>query len=373
MLQVISSSPGDLQPVFTALLANATRICEAKFGNLFLREGDAFRAVAWHGDPTYFDHWRESLIIPSDEPRIPLARLVETKQPVHVADLRAEPAYKAGFAPLATLIDSGGARTLLIVPMLKEHILVGAISIYRQEVRPFGDKQIELVQNFANQAVIAIENTRLLNELRQSLEQQTATADVLKVISSSPGALEPIFKALLENATQLCGASYGNMYLCEGDAFRSVALHGVLPAAYAERWGTGALFQPGPDVPLTHAAKTRQPFQIADIRAGQPYMDGDPLALSAVNDAGILAVLAVPMLKESDLVGAIVIYSKEARPFTGKQIELLENFASQAVIAIENARLLNELRESLSSRPPPPTCSKSSAVRRSTCGWCSTR
>ena len=233
------------------------------------------------------------------------------------------------------------------LPMLKENELIGSFSLYRQEVRPFTDKQIALIQNFAAQAVIAIENTRLLNELRESLEQQTATADVLKVISSSPGALEPIFKALLENATQLCGASYGNMYLCEGEAFRSVAVHGVLPAAYTERWGTGALFRPGPYVPLTRAAETRQPFQIADIRASQPYVDGDPLALSAVNDADILGVLAVPMLKESDLVGAIVIYSKEARPFADKQIELLENFASRAVIAIDNTRLLNELRESL--------------------------
>ena len=216
-----------------------------------------------------------------------------------------------------------------------------------QEVRPFTDKQIELVQNFAAQAVIAIENTRLLNELRESLQQQTATADVLKVISSSPGALEPVFKALLENATRLCGASYGNLWLCEGDAFRSVALHGELPATYMERWGTGALFRPEPDVPLalTTAAKTRQPFQIADLRASQPYLEGNPLALSAVDDAGILAVLAVPMLKEGEVVGAILIYSREARPFAEKQIELLENFAAQAVIAIENTRLLNELRE----------------------------
>ena len=158
VLQVISSSPGELDPVFTAMLANATRICEAQFGNFMLREGRTFRAVAWHGEPTYVENLqREPLIVLSDDTRTPLARLIETTEPVHVADLRSEPAYKAsGFAPLATLIDRGGARTLLVVPMLKENILVGAISMYRQEVRPFSDKQIELVQNFANQAELEV-------------------------------------------------------------------------------------------------------------------------------------------------------------------------------------------------------------------------
>ena len=345
VLQIISSSGGDLEPVFATMLGNAARICDAKFGNIFRWDGDALCLVATHNTPPAFVEYRKRRPLPL-KPNLPFSRMVAAKAVVHCADAAALPAYTEQRDPdVVAAVELGGIRTFLAVPMLKENNLIGALIAYRQEIRPFSDKQIELVKNFAAQAVIAIENARLLNELRQSLQQQTATAEVLKVISSSPGALEPVFRALLENATQLCGASYGNLYLCEGDGFRSVALHGVLPVAYTERWGIGALFQPGPDVPLARAAKTRQPFQIADIRAGEPYLDGNPLAVSAVNDAGILAVLAVPMLKERDLVGAIVIYSKEARPFTGKQIELLENFASQAVIAIDNARLLNELRQ----------------------------
>jgi GAF domain-containing protein len=265
---------------------------------------------------------------------------------VHVANLANENVYVAQREPSSVAaVELGGIRTLLLMPMLKEKELIGAFSVYRQEVRPFTDKQIELVQNFAAQAVIAIENARLLSELRESLEQQTATADVLKVISSSLGELEPVFTALLENGTRLCGASYGSMWLAEGDAFRCVAIHGVLSSEYTKRWGTGALIRPGPDVPIARAAKTKRPFQISDIRASQVYRDGNPLAVSAVDDAGMQAIIAVPMLKENDFFGAIAIYSKEARSFTDKQIELLENFASQAVIAIENARLLNELRQ----------------------------
>ena len=176
VLQVISGSPGELEPVFAAMLGSATRICEAEFGNFFLREGETFRAVAWHGEPTYVENWRQQpLTIKTEEPHIPLARLVETKQRVHVADLRKDVAYKAGFTPLVTLVDKGGARTLLIVPMLKEHTLIGAIALYRQQVRPFTGKQIALVENFAAQAVIAIENTRLLRELRER------TDDVVKL------------------------------------------------------------------------------------------------------------------------------------------------------------------------------------------------
>jgi GAF domain-containing protein len=266
-----------------------------------------------------------------------------------VDDVLADPEYtyfetqkKAGF------------RTFLGVPLLRENSPIGVIILGRKTVAPFTDKQIELVTTFADQAVIAIENVRLFDEvqartrdLSESLEQQTATADVLKVISSSPGELEPVFSAMLENAIRLCEASYGNMWLCEGEDFRTAARHGPLPPAFLEKWRNGTLFRLGPEVPLVRAAKTGQPVQVADLRADQAYLDGDPLAVSGADEAGMRTLVAVPMLKDNRPVGVIVIYRKEVRPFTDKQIELLTNFAAQAVIAIENTRLFSELRESL--------------------------
>ena len=215
---------------------------------------------------------------------------------------------------------------------------------------PFTDRQVQLLSTFADQAVIAIENVRLFDEVRRRascriLEQQTATSEVLKIISSSPGELEPVFNAMLENAIRLCEASYGNMWLCEGEDFRTAARHGPLPPAFLEKWRNGTLFRLGPEVPLVRAAKTGQSVQVADLRADQAYFDGDPLAVSGADEAGMRTLVAVPMLKENRPVGVIVIYRKEVRPFTDKQIELVKNFAAQAVIAIENTRLLNELRQ----------------------------
>ena len=326
------------------MLENAVRICEAKFGILFLSEGDAFRTVALHGAPPAYAEARRREPVFRPNPGMASGRVARTKQPVQIADIRAEPAY-TGDPQRFAILELAGARTMLNVPMLKEDELVGQIAIYRQEVRPFTDKQIELVQNFAAQAVIAIENTRLLSELRKSLQQQTATADVLKVIAGSGGELALVFETMLENAVRICEASYGNMWLCEGEDFRTAALHGPLPPAFVEKWRRGTLFHPGPEVPSVRAAKTRQPVQVADLRADQAYLDGDPLAVSGVEEAGMRTTVAVPMLKDNRAVGVIVIYRKEVRAFTDKQIELLSNFAAQAVIAIENARLLNELRE----------------------------
>src|SRR5262249_36325944 len=230
--------------------------------------------------------------------------------------------------------ELGGVRTVVVLPMLKNNDLVGAIAIFRQEVRPFTDKQIELVSNFAKQAVIAIENTRLLNELRESLQQQTATADVLRVISSSPGELGPVFQETLENATRICEASFGSMALREGDGFRRVALYNA-PPEFAEFNEREPYIAPGVSSTLDQLMRTKQLVHL-------PVEDPDtPLA----RYAGARTVLAVPLLEEDELVGVFGIYRREVRPFTDKQIELVQNFAAQAVIAIENTRLLNELRQ----------------------------
>ena len=344
VLQVISGSPSDLEPVFSTMLEKAVRICGASFGNIYRWDGEALNIVASYNTAAAFAEQRRKEPF-RPRPINPVGQMIESKKTVHVHNMAETEAYLSGDPVAVASVKIAGARTGLAVPMLKDNELIGAFTLGRQEIRDFSERQIALVTNFANQAVIAIENARLLNELRQSLEQQTATAEVLKVISSSPSALEPVFKALLENATKLCGASYGNLWLSEGDAFRSGALHGAMPTSYTERWGAGALFKPEPEVPLARVAQTKRPFQYPDIRQSPPYLAGNPLARLAVNDAGIGSVLAVPMLKEGQVVGAIVIFAKEARPFTEKQIKLLENFASQAVIAIENTRLLKELHQ----------------------------
>jgi two-component system, NtrC family, sensor kinase len=346
VLKVISSSPGELEPVFNAMLANATRICEAMFGGLFLYEAPLFRATAIHSKQSYDDYLRRNPVVDLREnPGTPLDRVANSKRVVHIPDLRTDQSYIGKNRFIVRLVEAVGARTFVSVPMLKEGELIGAINMYREEAQPFTDKQIELVQNFAAQAVIAIENTRLLSELRESLQQQTATADVLKVISSSPGELEPVFGALLENATRICEARFGNMSLYNGETFQNVALHNP-PDGYSER-GLGEVIRPHAKSGLAYVARTKQIAHIDDIRTQPPYREGDPAVVLLADVAGARSLLIVPMLKENTLVGTIAIYRQEVRLFTEKQIELVQNFAAQAVIAIENARLLSELRESL--------------------------
>jgi len=338
VLKVISSSPGELEPVFQAMLENAVHICQASFGNLLLYQGDAFRHVALHNAPeAWAAEQKRDPIAPRRSARF-LYRVADTKQVVHIGDVAAE-------NPDEPIARVAGARTLLIVPMLKESDLVGVIAIYRQEVRPFSDKQIDLVKNFAAQAVIAIENARLLNELRQSLEQQTATAEVLRVISSSPGELEPVFQNLLENATRLCVADFGLMAQYNGSSFQLMAAVGA-DQSYVE-YMQREPFHPGPETLGGRVLQARGPVQIEDFAKSKGYLDRDPLVVVAVEQGGVRTTMGVPMMRENEVIGVISLYRQEVRLFTDKQIELLQNFAAQAVIAIENARLLNELRKSL--------------------------
>jgi GAF domain-containing protein len=342
VLRVINSSPGNLHSVFATMLENAVRICDANFGNIYSWDGDALRLVATHNAPSVFAEARRlSKLHPS--PKTPTGRMIANKKVVHTADLRAEQAYAERDPYIVAGVELGGVRTVLMVPMLKEDELIGALSVYRQEVRPFTDKQIAVVENFAAQAVIAIENARLLTELRKSLEQQTATSEVLRVISSSPGNLQPVFASMLENAVRICGANFGNLFLYEDGAYRAVAMHNA-PEAYANL-RTGRAIRPLPENALGRLAVTKEAVQITDLLLDNAYKKGTPLAVSGVEQAGIRTLLAVPMLKDDHLLGAIVIYRQEVRPFSDKQIDLVKNFAAQAVIAIENGRLLNELRE----------------------------
>ena len=265
--------------------------------------------------------------------------------------MRLEQDYIEGDPFVVSAVALGGYRSVLSVPMLHEDELVGVITIFRQEVRPFTEEQISLVKNFAAQAVIAIENARLLSELRQrtadlteALEQQTATSEVLRVISSSPSELDLVFQTMLTNAARLCEANFGTLTLNENNTFRVVALHNA-PKAFAELRRPQASVNFGPKHPLARQIATKQVLHIADVTTEAVYIEGDPSFAQFVDIAGPRTLLNVPMLKDNEVIGTIGIYRKEVRPFSDKQIELLQNFAAQAVIAIENARLLKELRE----------------------------
>jgi GAF domain-containing protein len=505
VLRVISSSPGELEPVFQNLLDNATRLCAADFGLMAKYDGSSFQLMAQlGGNQDYVEYLQREPLRP--RPETLTGRVLQARGPVQIEDFAKSKGYLDRDPLVVVAVEQGGVRTTLGVPMLRENELIGVISLYRKEVRLFTDKQIELLQNFAAQAVIAIENTRLLNELRESLQQQTATSEVLRVISSSPGELKPVFQTMLENAVRVCGAKFGVLYLSEGNGFRAVAMHDV-PRAFAElrehepvvvprpeqalgrlantkrssilltirqsprrragvwviwvvrgllplsrcskttnwsarlssiarrfsrsptsrsrycrisphrpsspsrtrgcstnygsarltslnRWSSKLQHQrclmslarrPAswslcsrsccrmqrvfavhgkrtfddlrrnpvidlrdiPGTPLHRLVNTQQVVHVPDLRTEQSYIRKNDRIVALVEVAGARTILEVPMLKESELAGAIVMYRQEVRPFTDKQIELVQNFAAQAVIAIENTRLLNELRQSL--------------------------
>ena len=349
VLRIISSSPGNLDSVLETILANATRLCEANFGVLLLYEDAQFRVAAAHNPPPAFAELRRRQ--PEIRSSGVLARVAVTKQLLHIADCTEDPSYKRGDSDFVAFVDLCGVRTLLGAPLLKKRELIGVIGLYRQEVRRFTDQQVELVRNFAAQAVIAIENARLLYELRQRttdltelLEQQTATSQVLQVISRSSGDLEPVFASMLENAARICDGKFGNIFRWDGESLHLVATYNTPPAFFELR--RRSPLRPSAENPIGRLVATKALVHVADLAAEQLYTEiRDPNAVAAVELGGIRTFVAVPMTKENELIGAIVVYRQEVRPFTDKQIALVKNFAAQAVIAIENARLLNELRQ----------------------------
>src|SRR6516162_6465984 len=333
VLQVINSSPGDLTPVFDAILEKAHTLCDAAHGGLNIYDGERFRNVAAHAVPPRF----AELMRQPFHARPIQQRLLRGERYVHVSDMMAR-AREDPDDPIGRASDEAGIRTLLVVPLRKDGALLGYISAQRQEVRPFSDKQIALLQNFAAQAVIAMENARLLTETREALEQQTATAEVLQVITSSPRDLAPVFDAMLEQAIRVCDAEAGVLCTYDGECFWPVAHRGLGefprdPTRSHPETGSGRLAR-GEDI-----------VHILDSASGAPVDSGDPGRLALLRLGGARTQLAAALRTERGLIGTFTIWRREVRAFSDKEMALLQNFAAQAVIAMENARLIGELRE----------------------------
>jgi GAF domain-containing protein len=344
VLKTISRSTFDLQVVLDTLTESAARLCEADMAAIVREKGAAHYWATSYGFSPNLSEYVKTIPIERGRGSVVGRILVEGKT-VHVADAVADPNY--------TFVDVQkklGYRTMLGVPLLREGMPIGIVLLMRRTVRPFTDKQIELATTFANQAVIAIENVRLFDEvqkrtddLTEALEQQTATAEILRVISTSEGQLEPVFTAILENATRICRANFGGLFGREDGQLRVLA-QVRLPEKFLEAARSGK-HRPGPRNAITQLFETRQAVHVVDYRKHEAYQTRDPMAVIGVELAGIRTLLNVPMIKDGQVIGFFGIFRQEVEAFTDKQIELVQNFAAQAVIAIENARLLNELRQ----------------------------
>src|SRR5215471_5783933 len=341
VLNVISRSPSDVQPVFDMIAERAARLCVGQFCFVYRFDGQLLHFVAHHSlTPEVLEMNRRAYPAPPSR-RSAAARAILERGFVQIPDINADPDYVLG-----AMAEVGKYRSVIAVPIIRGDLAIGSIAVARAQAGLLPAPQVELLKSFADQAAIAIENVRLFEaeqqrtrELTETLEQQTATSEVLAVISSSPGELEPVFEAMLANAVRICQAKFGTMFVAEGEAFRTVALHGAPPAYVEARRREPVIRLPTYSV-IRRAATEKQPVQIADVQA-EPGYHSDPSRAEFLNLTGARTLVAIPMLKEDELVGAILIYRQEVRPFTDKQIKLLQNFAAQAVIAIENARLLN--------------------------------
>ena len=339
VLQVINSSPGDLAPVFDAILEKAHSLCGIAQGSLELYDGERFRAVAIRGLSEAFGDVLRQGSPASDNPAT--RPLIEGERFSYIPDMAA-----ADYSVERTAAETEGVRTLLCVPLRRDGQLLGMIASARKAARPFSAKEVALLENFAAQAVIAMENARLITETREALEQQTATAEVLGVINSSPGDLAPVFDAILEKAHSLCEAAFGSLFTYDGECFHGAASHGLPEAIRPERRGP---FRPVVNNPLSQLADGAPLAHVPDMRelTGLLELPGPGhLSLRAtVEQGGIRTLLMVPLRRDGALLGVISAYRQEVRLFSENQIALLQNFAAQAVIAMENARLLSELRQ----------------------------